>query len=64
LLIPDLYALDVDLELPDGTPEKVRSGVDPQGTEYIATLRQARHLDVDRAKAEWRVKEGSLVIVA
>ncbi|KAI0277865.1 pre-RNA processing PIH1/Nop17-domain-containing protein [Russula aff. rugulosa BPL654] len=64
LFIPDLYALDVDLELPDGTPGKVRSGGDPQGTGYIATLKQARRLDVDRARAEWRVKERSLVIVA
>jgi hypothetical protein len=64
LLIPDLYALDVDLELPDGTPGKVRSDVDPRGTEYIATLKQARKLDVDRARAEWRVKDRSLVIVA
>lgn len=64
LLIPDLYALDVDLELPDEIPEKVRSGVDPQATEYIATLKQARRLEVDQARAEWRVKEQSLVIVA
>jgi hypothetical protein len=66
LLIPDLYALDVDLELPDGTPGKARSGVDPQGTgtEYIAMLKQARHLDVDQARAEWRVKDRSVVIVA
>jgi len=64
LLIPDLYALDVDLELSEGTPGKVRSGVDPRGTKYIATLKEARHLDVDRAQAEWRVKERSLVIVA
>jgi hypothetical protein len=55
-LFTDLYALDVDLDLPDG----------PQGTEYVTTLRQARDLDIDRARAEWRVwvKERSLVIVA
>jgi len=64
LHIPDLYELDVDLELPDATPGKARSGVGPQGTEYIATLKQARRLDVDRARAEWRVKERSLVVVA
>jgi len=64
LLIPDLYALDVDVDLPDWTPGKAMSGVDPQGTAYLATLRQARHLDVDQARAEWRVKERSLVIVA
>jgi len=64
LLIPDLYALDVDLELPDGTSGRARSVVDRQGTEYITTLKQARHLEVDRARAEWRVKERSLVIVA
>jgi len=64
LLIPDLYALDVDVELPDETTGKVRSGVDPQRAEYIATLKQARNLDVDQARAEWRVKDRSLVIVA
>jgi hypothetical protein len=64
LLIPDLYVLDVDVEIPGGTPGKARSGADSQGAEYIATLKQARHLDVDRARAEWRVKERSLVIVA
>ncbi len=64
LLIPDLYALDIDLELPDEPLGKARSGVDPQGTEYIATLKQTGHLDVDQARAEWRIKERSLVIVA
>ena len=64
LLIPDLYALDVDLELPDGTPGRAGSGVDLQGTGHIATLKQAGRLDVDRARAEWRVKERSLVIIA
>ncbi len=64
LLIPDLYALDIDLDLPDRAPGKARSSVDPQGAEYITTLQQARHLEIERARAEWRVKERSLVIIA
>jgi hypothetical protein len=64
LLIPDLYVLNIDLEHPDGTLGKARSDVDLSGMEKIAMLKQARDLDVDRARAEWRVKEESLVIVA
>ncbi|KAF8487067.1 PIH1 family [Russula ochroleuca] len=64
LLIPDLYVLNVDLELPDGALGKARSLVGLQGTENVASLKQARDLDVDRARAEWRVEERSLVIVA
>jgi hypothetical protein len=56
--------LNVDLELPDGALGKARSLVGLQGTENVASLKQARDLDVDRARAEWRVEERSLVIVA
>jgi len=64
LLIPDLYALNIDLEHPDGALGKARPCVDPQGTENVGMLKQAQDLDIDRARAEWRVKEESLVIVA
>jgi hypothetical protein len=64
LFIPDVYALNIDFERPDGALEKARSLVDLPGTDNVATLKQARDLDVDRARAEWRVKEESLVIVA
>src|SRR5258708_36251213 len=60
LLIPDLYALDIDLDLPDRAPGKARSSVDPQGAEYITTLQQARHLEIERARAEWRGKKRNL----
>ena len=43
---------EVDLDLPDGALGKSRSGADPQGTGYVATLRQARDLDIDRARAD------------
>ena len=56
--------LNIDLELSDGALGKARSSVEFQGLENVAMLKQARDLDVDRARAEWRVKERSLVIVA
>ena len=60
-LFPDLYALDVDLDLPDGALVNSRSGVDPQGTEYMAALRHARDLDINRnGLVRWWVKERSL----
>jgi hypothetical protein len=64
LLIPGLYALNIDLELSDGAPGKAKSYVDHQGPGNVAVLKRARDLDVDRAQAVWRVKERSLVIVA
>ena len=66
LHIPNLYTLDVDLELPDAELGRVmlRVGADPIGTENALMLKRARDLDVDRARAEWRVNKRCLVIVA
>ncbi|KAF8259684.1 hypothetical protein EI94DRAFT_1750854 [Lactarius quietus] len=49
LVIPDLYELDINLDLSDSA--------------LVRTLR-ARNLNIDRARAEWRTKERCLVIVA
>jgi len=66
LLIPGLYALDIDLDLSDASlgqaPFQVGAG--PQGTESALMLKRARDLDIDEARAEWRVKGRYLVIVA
>jgi len=66
LLIPDLYSIDIDLELSDASPGQMSSCIsaDPRGMENVLTLKRARELDVDRARAEWRVNERCLVIVA
>ncbi|KAI0255500.1 PIH1 family [Lactifluus subvellereus] len=66
LLIPDLYALDVDLDLSDASLEQTpfRVGADPQGTGNASMLKRARDLDIEGARAEWRVKDRCLVIVA
>ena len=66
LVIPGLYVLDINLELPDAAIEQASFGAraDPQGAENALTLKRARDLDVGLARAEWRVSEGCLVIVA
>ena len=66
LLIPGLYVLDINLELPDAVIGQAPFGVetDLRGAENALTLKRARDLDVDRARAEWRVNERCLVIVA
>jgi hypothetical protein len=66
LHIPNLYAFDVNLELPDAELGRamLRVGADPKGTENALMLKRARNLDVDRARAEWRVNKRCLVIVA
>jgi hypothetical protein len=58
--------LDVDLELPDADLGQMmlRVGADPKGTENALMLKRVRGLDVDRARAEWRVNKRCLVIVA
>lgn len=63
LLIPGLYVLDINLELSDAAIGQASFG-DLRGAENARTLKRARDLDVDRARAEWRVNERCLVIVA
>ena len=66
MLIPGLYVLDINLELPDAAIGQAPFGVETDllGAENALTLKRARDLDVDRARAEWRVNERCLVIVA
>ncbi len=64
--------LDLDLSLPDAEIERVFATAGEQGSEAKAeksgraalTLKRERPLDVDGARAEWRVGEGLLVIYA
>jgi hypothetical protein len=66
LLIPDLYALDIDLGLSDVALEQAQACVagGAQRMQCALTLKRARELNVDRGRAEWRVKDRCLVIVA
>jgi hypothetical protein len=63
LVIPGLYVLDLNLELPNAAIEQASFGAraDPKGAE---TLKRPRDFDVDLARAEWHVRKGYLVIVA
>jgi len=67
LIIPDLYVLDVDFELSDAAlaqAPSAASGDSPQKSEENLMVERARNLDIDRARAEWHVKERYLVVVA
>jgi hypothetical protein len=66
LHIPNLYVLDIDLELSDADLKRamIRVGADPTGTENALMLKRAGDLNVDQARAEWRVIKRCLVIVA
>ncbi|OSC99972.1 hypothetical protein PYCCODRAFT_1453464 [Trametes coccinea BRFM310] len=62
------YALDLDLDLPDASIEGLFSSAGDAGQEKSArqalTLKRQRALDVDGARAEWRVEERLLVLYA
>ncbi|KAH9846583.1 pre-RNA processing PIH1/Nop17-domain-containing protein [Lenzites betulinus] len=64
------YVLDLDLSLPDARIEALFTKGTNSGPESEKSARQAltlkreRALDVDGARAEWRVKEGLLVVYA
>ena len=59
LHVPALYTLDVDLDLPDAALPP-----SPPATRAALELKRARDLDVDGARAEWRVAEGRLLLFA
>ncbi|OCH91358.1 hypothetical protein OBBRIDRAFT_792407 [Obba rivulosa] len=63
LSLPPLYALDLDLDLPDAAlPGAARlSGA---SAHQALLLKRHPRLDVDGARAEWRVADGVLVIHA
>ncbi|KAI0830199.1 pre-RNA processing PIH1/Nop17-domain-containing protein [Trametes gibbosa] len=59
------YSLDLDLSLPDAQIEKVFAAHETEKSARQAlTLKRERALDVDGARAEWRVEEGLLVVYA
>ncbi|KAI0656340.1 hypothetical protein C8Q70DRAFT_1056885 [Cubamyces menziesii] len=62
------YALDLDLSLPDSQITKVFASSPAPSAEQSAQqallLKRERPLDVDGARAEWRVAEGLLVLYA
>lgn len=83
LCIPDIYALDINLSLPDSLIGKITSTkADPSPNATNAAkeansslmrvrganaaealrLKRERDLDVDGARAEWRVKEGRILL--
>ncbi|KZP06868.1 hypothetical protein FIBSPDRAFT_966064, partial [Athelia psychrophila] len=75
LAIPGLYALDVPLDAPDAEPVAASAHLDSDGTTTATAggggweagalgLKRARDLDVEGARAEWRVEEGCLVVYA
>jgi hypothetical protein len=65
LVIPGLYALDINLNLSDSALGRALfpPGTSPHEAERALMLKRARDLDVDGARAEWRTKERCLVIV-
>ncbi|KAI0632906.1 pre-RNA processing PIH1/Nop17-domain-containing protein [Trametes polyzona] len=61
------YALDLDLTQPDASLEKLFATSGDAGEKsarHALTLKRERALDVDNARAEWRVADGQLVIYA
>jgi hypothetical protein len=65
MVVPGLYALDINLNLSDSALGRapIPPGTSPHEAERALTLKRARDLDVDGARAEWRTKERCLVIV-
>ncbi|KZP06881.1 hypothetical protein FIBSPDRAFT_1053288 [Athelia psychrophila] len=71
--VPGLYALDVPLDAPDAELVAASAHLDSDGTTTATAggggwetgalgLKRARDLDVEGARAEWRVEEGCLVV--
>ncbi|KAI1790609.1 pre-RNA processing PIH1/Nop17-domain-containing protein, partial [Ganoderma leucocontextum] len=62
---PAPYALDLDLLQPDADIQKLFGDAN-KGDSALSALRlkRERRLDVDRARAEWHVAEGQLIIYA
>lgn len=56
-------SLDLDLSHPDAQIERA-FGADAKSARAALELKRQRALDVDGARAEWRVAEGALVIYA
>ena len=65
LVIPGLYALDVNLNSSDSDLGRASfpPGTSPHEAEHAIMLKRARDLDVAGARAEWRTKERCLVII-
>jgi hypothetical protein len=66
LLIPDLYTLDIDLNLSAAILERGSLGLHavPEEMDNVFRPKRVRDFDVDGARAEWRVRDQCLVIMA
>ncbi|KAG1736202.1 pre-RNA processing PIH1/Nop17-domain-containing protein [Suillus lakei] len=62
LHVPSLYDLDINLDVAPDTDPMFRHG--RLGGEGATQLKRLRDLDVDGAKAEWRVAEKVIVLLA
>lgn len=62
LHIPALYDLDLDLDAPDSKLLSV-FGKDETTNEAVK-LKRMRSLDVDNARAEWRIADRAIVLLA
>lgn len=61
LHVPSLYDLDINLDVALDTEPTVSHGCLGEGA---TELKRLRDLDVDGAKAEWRVAEKVIVLLA
>ncbi|KAL6308910.1 pre-RNA processing PIH1/Nop17-domain-containing protein [Sparassis latifolia] len=62
-----VYALDLDLDRPDAELRangEQGKGMDDAAVERVLALKRVRDLDVEGARAEWRVAEGVLLLRA
>ncbi|KAF9219335.1 hypothetical protein BS17DRAFT_804440 [Gyrodon lividus] len=62
LHIPSLYDLDINLEVPDAELSAIFGN--SNSADKVLELKRMRNLDVDGAKAEWRVADKAIVILA
>lgn len=62
LSVPSLYNLDIDLNASDA--DLTATFAEPDSSMQALTLKRKRDLDVDNAKAEWRVADKTIVLHA
>ncbi|CCM03227.1 uncharacterized protein FIBRA_05352 [Fibroporia radiculosa] len=59
--VPDLYALDLNLDMSDAEIGQ-NAQLSEKTVDQALTLKRQREFDVDRARAQWNVAEGQLII--
>jgi len=61
LNVPPVYALDLNLDLPDA---QIRDSLQLSklSVDQALTLKRQRDFDIDHARAEWKVAEGRLIV--